>query len=150
MIEVRRAEMADLNWLEKTERENFSLPWTLDMFARMLEGGSCSILVALDGGERAGFLVLSRVLDEGAIDNVCTSARFRRRGVGGALVSAAAELARAEGLSLLTLEVRESNAPALALYKKQSFEILGKRPGYYEQPREDAVIMTLYLKEAQS
>ena len=70
--------------------------------------------------------------------------------MGGALVSAAAELARTEGLSLLTLEVRESNAPALALYKKQGFEILGKRPGYYEQPREDAVIMTLYLKEAQS
>ena len=145
MIEVRTAVSSDIDWLTGLERDNFSLPWTRELFSHMLSDERTDILVAEEGGYRLGYLAFSRVLDEGSVDNVCTAPEHRRHGVGDALLTAAEDLAAGYELTSITLEVRESNAPALALYEKHGFANLGKRPGYYEQPREDAVIMTLYL-----
>lgn len=149
MIEVRSACENDVEWLCEVENANFSLPWTAETFMHMLSDDNCDILLATPDGERAGFLVLSRVLDEGSIDNVCTVPALRRRGAADALMDAAVALAEQHELALITLEVRQSNSGAIALYRKHNFETVGIRPGYYLQPREDAVIMTLYLKEEQ-
>ena len=149
MIELRKAAEADIEWLCEVENANFSLPWTAETFRHMIADESCDVLIATADGERAGFLVLSRVLDEGSIDNVCTVPELRRRGAADALMDAALKLAGQHELALITLEVRSSNSGAIALYKKHNFETVGIRPGYYLQPREDAVIMTLYLKEEQ-
>ncbi len=149
MIEVRYATEADLGWICELERMNFSLPWTREQLKRQLGGeGHCLFAAELDG-QAAGYMGLDWVLDEGYVTNVCTSGRFRRRGVGGALIDAAANRARELGLAFVSLEVRASNSPAIALYAAKGFETDGVRPGYYEKPREDAVIMTLHLKEVE-
>ena len=72
----------------------------------------------------------------------------RRRGIGDALVSGILERAKKLQLSFVTLEVRESNQGAIALYRKHGFMAVGRRKNYYEQPREDAILMTIYLNEA--
>jgi [ribosomal protein S18]-alanine N-acetyltransferase len=88
-------------------------------------------------GEVAGFVVWSDAGGEGEIINLAVAPRFRNRGVARKLI----EDVFAGGLSELYLEVRESNAGARAFYRKNGFSELGKRPGYYDFPAEDAVVM---------
>ena len=90
---------------------------------------------------------LDYVLDEGYVTNVCTAPEFRRLGVAGALIDAVTARSRELELAFVTLEARVSNAAARSLYAQKGFIDAGIRPGYYEKPREDAVIMTLYLSK---
>ena len=88
------------------------------------------------------------VLDEGQITNVATDPDFRRRGCGAAVVEELLREAQARGLLQITLEVRESNAPAIALYRRFGFEIVGKRPQFYTHPIETALVMQKMLPAA--
>ena len=81
------------------------------------------------------------VLDEGYISNVAVSPAFRRRGIASALIRALLDRARERNLSFVTLEVRESNAAAIALYEGFGFRPVGRRKNYYDAPKEDAWIM---------
>ena len=103
--------------------------------------------VCLDGDTLAGYIVLSIVLDEGSIDNVAVVPEFRRRGIADLLLSHAEEQGRALELAFLTLEVRSRNEPAIRLYEKHGFVEVGRRKNYYEKPREDAILMTLFLSD---
>ena len=87
------------------------------------------------------------VLDEGYITNVAVSPDCRRQGIGRALIAELAERAKRAGLAFVTLEVRASNTPAIALYEGAGFKPVGVRKNFYTAPSEDAVLMTLYLKE---
>ena len=87
------------------------------------------------------------LLDEGYIGNVAVRPAYRRRGIAGALLQALETLGREKALSFLTLEVRAGNAPAIALYEKNGYACVGRRPDYYDHPREDAILMTKYLKQ---
>ena len=145
MIELRPANERDLGWIESLERECFSLPWTREQLEHQINGSGSLLLVACCGGEPAGYMGLDFVLDEGYVTNVCTAPAFRRRGVASALIDGVAARGRAQGLSFITLEARVSNAAARSLYAGKGFVEAGIRPGYYERPKEDAVIMTLYL-----
>ena len=84
------------------------------------------------------------------IDAVAVSPEYRRQGIGEKLLLALLEKAKGLALSFVTLEVRESNRAARELYKKHGFADVGKRKNYYDQPREDAILMTLFLKEEQT
>ena len=145
MIELRPANGRDLGWIESLERECFSLPWTREQLEHQINGSGSLLLVACCGGEPAGYMGLDFVLDEGYVTNVCTAPAFRRRGVASALIDGVTARGRELGLSFITLEARVSNAAALSLYAGKGFVEAGIRPGYYERPKEDAVIMTLYL-----
>lgn len=131
--------------IAEIERECFSLPWTEDMLRAQLDRERCVFLAALEGGTVLGYVGLTFVLDEGYISNVAVAPLCRRRGVAGALIAELTERARALRLAFLTLEVRAGNAPAVALYAKHGFRVVGRRRGYYEKPREDALLMTLDL-----
>ena len=96
-------------------------------------------------GEPAGYAGYYAVLDEGYITNVAVREVFRRRHIADRLMEELEHRAKEDGLAFLTLEVRESNAPAVALYSKHGFETRGLRKNYYERPRENALIMTLDL-----
>ena len=104
------------------ERECFSTPWSEAMLTEVLFDSQASFIVAEseDGGV-LGYAGLQVVLDE-----------FCRFGEA--------------NLAFLTLEVRASNAPAIALYRKHGFEEAGRRKNYYTKPAEDAIIMTRYFK----
>lgn len=118
-------------------------PWSEELFQAALDNPGASILLAEgEDGSLLGYAVLSVVLDEGSLDNIAVAPDARRRGVAGALLSVLTGFGR-ENLALLTLEVRASNAPAIALYEKHGFAAVGRRKNYYSAPREDAVLMTL-------
>ena len=118
-------------------------PWSGELFRAALESPHTALLAAEkeDGGV-LGYAVLSAVLDEGSLDNIAVSPHCRRRGVADALLSALTDLGRT-GLSVLLLEVRASNRPAIALYEKHGFVPVGQRRNYYNAPKEDALLMTL-------
>ncbi len=128
------------------ERSCFSHPWSEDMLREAL-WNDAAVIVAADGDDGAvlGYAGLQVVLDEGYIDNIAVAPAYRRQGVADALLSAFERFGR-EKLAFLTLEVRQSNAPAIALYKKHGFQAMGRRKNYYDDPKEDAIIMTLELK----
>jgi ribosomal-protein-alanine N-acetyltransferase len=127
------------------EQACFSQPWSRRMLEGELENPQAFYLVAEQDGVLAGYAGMHAVLDEGYITNVATAPAFRRRGVAGTLLAALTARARAWSLAFLTLEVRVSNAPAIALYEKHGFVPVGVRRQYYRAPREDALLMTKYL-----
>ena len=125
------------------EKTCFSHPWSEELLRQALWNEAAAIVVAEgEDGTVLGYAGVSTVLDEGYIDNVAVDPRFRRQGVADELVAALARFGRAK-LAFLTLEVRASNAPAIALYAKHGFQEAGRRKHYYDDPREDAIIMTL-------
>ena len=141
---VRSVCLDDLPQIIALEELCFSVPWTEEMLLAQLTDGHV-FLAAVENGEVLGYAGLQYVLDEGYISNVATSPARRREGIAGMLLSALKERAGELGLAFLTLEVRESNFPARRLYEKHGFSGVGRRKGYYDSPREDAILMTYFF-----
>ena len=130
------------------EQQCFSVPWTRDQLAAQMSDSMYIFLAAeADSGRAVGYVGLMYVLDEGYISNVAVSPSRRREGIADMLLTELYARAKAKKLSFLTLEVRESNAPAQSLYKKHGYTEVGMRKGYYSLPKEDAVLMTCFLSE---
>ena len=128
------------------ERLCFSDPWSEKMLAEHL-ANPCSLTLAAvgDTGRLLGYVGLLAVVDEGYITNVAVRPDCHRQGVAAALLDALEAQGKERELAFLTLEVRQSNAPARALYEKLGYLQAGLRRNYYENPREDAIIMTKTL-----
>ena len=123
------------------ERLCFSEPWSEQSLALPATGEyGCGMACEVDG-KLAAYACMVSVLDEGEIVNVATHPDYRRCGYARAVLLALLEKARQDGIVTLTLEVRESNAAAQALYASLGFGIVGKRKDFYSRPREDAIIM---------
>ena len=132
--------------IEALERSCFSVPWTKDMLRSQLPDGMHEFLVAEENGAVLGYVGMMFVLDEGYISNVAVDPAFRRRGIGDLLISELLARSEIRELSFVTLEVREHNVPAIALYRKHGFVPVGLRKNYYALPVENALLMTKYLK----
>ena len=132
------------------ERVCFSSPWSRNMLAEELDNACSAYLVALDkeDGGVVGYAGLLVVADEGYITNVAVRPESRRGGVASALLDVFVDFAVGNQLAFLTLEVRASNYGAIALYGSRGFRGVGRRPNYYEHPKEDAVIMTRWFNES--
>ena len=98
-------------------------------------------MVAETDGHIAGCAGLTDSFHEGNIDNVVTAPKYRNLGVGSKMLEELLRLGAERGITAYTLEVRVSNAPAIRLYEKFGFVSEGIRPGFYEKPTEDAMIM---------
>lgn len=145
-MELVRLTEAHIPQMVELEKICFSMPWTADMIRSDLENPNCLYLAAVDGDTLVGYIGVQMVLhDEGYINNVAVRPEYRRRGIASALISLLIEQGREIGLAFLTLEVRESNAPAIAIYEKLGFSPVGRRRNYYRKPREDAILMTIFL-----
>ncbi|MBO7739195.1 MAG: ribosomal protein S18-alanine N-acetyltransferase [Oscillospiraceae bacterium] len=144
-MELVKLTEAHIPQMVELEKICFSLPWTADMIRSELNNPSCLYLAAVDGDTLVGYIGVQTVLDEGYINNVAVRPEYRRKGIAAALISLLIDEARAIGLAFMTLEVRESNAPAIALYEKLGFTTVGRRKNYYEKPREDAILMTIFF-----
>lgn len=145
LISQAREEL--LPQLQRIEQRSFSVPWTEAMLRLQLDPNSHVFLTAeTAAGVVAGYVGMMYILDEGYISNVAVAPEYRRQGAADALLNALADRARALRLRFLTLEVRQSNAPAVALYEKHGFSVVGRRKNYYEKPREDALLMTWLLE----
>ena len=137
-LTIRPAVPADLPALAALEQACFSHPWSENGLAETLQNGRSVFLAAEREGEVLGYLGMEFVLDEGSITNVAVFPD--------ALVTGLLHRAAAIGLATVTLEVRQSNAPAIALYHKHGFVPVGRRKNYYTAPTEDAILMTAPVK----
>mgnify|MGYP003303631256 CR=1 FL=1 len=132
-----------LDQVAQIEQLCFSDPWSRRMLSEHLENECAATLVALGSdGMILGYAGLLVVLDEGYITNVAVRPDYRRQGIADELIAAFVRFGQAK-LAFLTLEVRASNAPAIALYAKHGFVEVGRRKNYYDDPKEDALLMTL-------
>lgn len=128
------------------EKLCFSAPWSANSIAHELTTDYSFWLVAEDDGAVVGYIGSQIVFPEADVMNVAVRPEYRRRGVGQILVEALSTHLRNIDCESLTLEVRASNAPAIALYEKLGFAQVGRRPNYYRNPKEDALILRKELR----
>lgn len=131
----------------EVERECFADPWSEGALSMLTEEPNVGFFVACDG-RIVGYCGMQCVLDEGQVTDIAVLPSYRRRGIAAALLDTLISHAHSAGLRVIFLEVRESNLPALSLYRDRfGFEILGGRRGFYSHPKEDALNMRLLLSD---
>lgn len=143
-VRVERAHLAPIAALE---RNAFVHPWSEKALEILCEEGGVGF-VCMHNGKAIAYAGMQIVLDEGAITNVATHTDYRSRGLGRTVLAALLEAARQTGVQTVTLEVRPSNAPAIALYERLGFVVVGRRKHFYTAPVEDALVMLCTLGEA--
>lgn len=138
---IRAPRPEDMPSVAALEETCFTDPWSANALASHMAGAGGLLLVATDGQAVLGYISARLLPPESEIYRVAVDPAHRRRGIGEALLSAALDAARAQGVTHTFLDVRASNAPAIALYEKCGFTRLSRRRGYYRDPREDALIL---------
>ena len=142
MIEIVKMNEAHVVSVAAIEKECFGVDaWSEKSVASELTNKLALWLVAVDRDRVAGYIGSQTVCDETDMMNVAVTADYRRRGLGEKLILELEKELRAIGSQCLTLEVRDSNAPARTLYEKLGFQQIGLRKNYYRNPREDAYIL---------
>ena len=119
----------------------FSAPWSADAICSELTNPLSVWYVAVEDGVVAGYVGSQSVLDEADMMNLAVLPEYRRNGVAKQLVLELVDHLKSQNVRCLTLEVRASNEPAIKLYECLGFSCIGRRPGYYHKPREDALIL---------
>lgn len=146
---IRPMTLGDIPEVAAIDRLSFSLPWSERSYRyELTENPAARLLVAeVSASPRArviGYVGLWLLVDEAHISTLAVHPTERGRGIGEALLRAAMDVAVRMGAELATLEVRASNRSAQNLYRKHGFEVVGRRPGYYKDNQEDAVLMTFH------
>lgn len=140
-VRISRLLPDDVPIVAGIERENYSLPWTERTFLDALEREYYLFLKAETEDQLVGYCGYMRSFEIAEITNVTVRKEYRRRGIARSLLRSLMEAGRAQQVERFTLEVRRSNAGAIALYQSLGFRQEGVRKGYYESPREDALIL---------
>ena len=144
MSEAHIAQIAEL------ERVSFSVPWSEDGLRSELTNETAHFLVATAENKVLGYIGVHEICGEAYITNVAVFPEYRRLGIGETLIDAATSGAETRNCDFISLEVRISNIPAIELYKKEGYNIVGQRKNFYSNPTEDAYIMTKYLKDCEA
>jgi ribosomal-protein-alanine N-acetyltransferase len=124
----------------------FDRPWTANQFREELDINFSRTFIAYEDGNAAGFVNIWLTPPFATINNIAVLPEMRGRGIAGSLIGRAVAVCESEGIDELTLEVRVTNTPAVSLYEKHGFKNVGRRRDFYENPREDAFIMTRPLR----
>lgn len=140
-MKIIKMEECHVKHVAELETLCFSDPWSEKSVASELENDLALWLVAVDSDRVAGYVGSQTVMDETDMMNIAVHPDYRRKGIAEELVRALVRDLQRHGSRCLTLEVRASNAPARKLYEKMGFSQIGKRPNYYRNPREDALIL---------
>jgi ribosomal-protein-alanine N-acetyltransferase len=147
-VTYRCMTVEDIPQVHLVERKCFPNPWSKNIFFSELTRNDAAIyLVALVGERVVGYAGMWIILDEGHITNIGVDPAYRRQGIGQGLLDELTKFGVARGVCAMTLEVRVSNAGAQALYTKLGFEPKGIRKEYYQDDKEDALIMWRELGE---
>ena len=144
-VYVRAMRTEDVPQVALLEKQIFSRPWSVDSFEKALTYPEQILLVAEEtaGEEKVihGYSILFAAADQADVSNIAVDPAFRGQKIGDALMREMLNRAKEKGVREVFLEVRESNAPAIGLYQKYGFSQIGVRKAYYEEPREDALLM---------
>ena len=142
ITQMREEHVAAIAALEKL---CFSDPWSESSVASELRNPLALWLVAEVDGQVAGYIGSQTVPPESDVMNVAVHPDHRRGGIAQSLVLSLCQALKDGGNETLTLEVRATNTPAIALYEKLGFLQIGRRPNYYRNPKEDALILRKVL-----
>jgi ribosomal-protein-alanine acetyltransferase len=140
-IHIKRAEQGDIPRIFEIARDNAKNPWKLHLFEAELRNRHACLLCAETGGGIIGFCDAHIVLDNAHINEICVERENRKKGAATALVGRIIEIAKEGGCKNVTLEVREQNVAARALYEKLGFRIAGRREGFYRDPPDNGLTM---------
>ena len=140
-MEFLKMKEAHIEAVAELEKLCFSDPWSVNSIASELVNPLSDWLVAVENGLVVGYVGSQSVLDGADMMNIAVHPDFRKQGIGYGLVTELIRQLREKNVISLSLEVRVSNESAIGLYRKMGFAVVGKRPGYYRNPREDAYIM---------
>ena len=140
-LEIRHMTAEDVPAAALIERQNFTLPWEEESFFQALEKKETIYLTAFAHGKVVGYVGMWTVLDEGEITNVSVKKECQGQHIGRRLLTALEDEGRKRGIETFFLEVRKSNAPAIHLYESCGFTAQGIRKNFYENPREDGILM---------
>ena len=135
----------DLKAVAEIEKVSINPPWSFKAICDFSECDTSRILVAKLDNTVVGYITYSVVLDEVQIANVATHPDFRRMGIGRKLLCQLYNDSIKNKMSVITLEVRQTNEPAIMLYKKSGYIEVGRRKNYYKNPTEDSLLMNLSL-----
>ena len=127
--------------IAELEKRCFNDPWSEKSIATELTSKLSCWLVAMEGETLVGYVGSQSVLGESDMMNIAVHPEHRRKGIAEALVTSLVMELTARGNHSLMLEVRPSNTPAITLYEKLGFTQVGRRPNYYRNPKEDALIL---------
>lgn len=141
MMHIDKLKKEYVNGVFEIEKACFSNPWSREDIEAQIDCPTSHFLVALVNGNVAGYMGLQIFSGEGYVTNVAVLPQYRGQGIAKALILKQFE----NEMDFITLEVRESNTPAISLYEKTGFEKMGIRPKFYSNPTENAVIMTKYF-----
>lgn len=138
-MNIEKFEEKHLDGVEKIEKTCFAHPWSREDLKNQIGLDTSHFLVATVDGNVAGYMGLQIFGAEGYVTNVAVLPEYRKQGIAESLIR---EQMKNE-MSFITLEVRESNLPAISLYTKCGFKNVGIRPNFYSAPTENAIIMTI-------
>jgi ribosomal-protein-alanine N-acetyltransferase len=137
-----------LDAVHALECECYSDPWPRSVFAGEINDKHMIHYLVPDpsaAGTPAGYAFMRHIINEGHIQNIAVAPAYRKRGIASLLMDALLAEAAAREMIGITLEVRQGNRAAMALYHKYGFSVAGYRRGYYKDPPEDAVLMWKHL-----
>lgn len=140
---IRLMKEEDLGAVAQLEQTVFSVPWSEQNLRESLSRPEYLFLVSEEEGTITGYAGLLMIAGEGDVTNIAVFPEHRGRGTGSALTEALLTEGRKRGMNAFTLEVRVGNQAAIHIYEKLGFQSEGVRKGFYEKPKEDALIMWL-------
>lgn len=146
---IRKMTEADVPAVAGIDQISFSLPWPERSFAYEVSANPLARCWVAESQDKriAAMLVLWLIVDEAHVATIATHPDFRQRGIGAQILTTALKDAAEAGATRALLEVREKNEAALSMYRKFGFEVAGRRPKYYKDNGEDAILMTLHNLE---
>lgn len=144
-VSIRPAQENDLTEIAALDRGSGLTPWKKSDYRVWLDRGDAVFLSALAPGRLVGFILLRAAAGEAELLKIAADAAARGLGIGQSLLTAGIRAVRSVGCQTVFLEVRPTNAAALRLYQKTGFVQVGRRPDYYRNPQEDALVMRLDL-----
>lgn len=141
-LDVRALSEVDLPQVLELERLGYSHPWTEGVFLDCFKD-TYRLWAMVQGADVLGYAVISYMVDEAHLLNICLHPGLRGRGAGRRLLRHALAASLKDGMVQMILEVRAGNEVASTLYLSEGFEEIGRRPGYYPDAngREDARVM---------
>ena len=136
-------EQAHVLQVAELEKLCFSMPWSENAISGELTNPLSLWIVAIEAGKVVGYVGSQSVMGEADMMNLAVQPEYRRKGIGRGLVQTLVHRLSKNGVYSLTLEVRASNETSITLYRNLGFAQVGRRPNYYTNPREDALILRL-------
>jgi ribosomal-protein-alanine N-acetyltransferase len=142
----RKMKEPDLDQVISIENECFSDPWSYLSFKSDIHNEMALPMVLDSDGSIAGYSSIYIVANELQIGNFAVQSKYRGRGAAKLMMEEIIKIARNRGCSMIYLEVRESNDPAIKLYSSFGFRSVGHRKNYYRSPKENAIVMAKEIK----